>query len=241
MVFLRGPSGGRKRTTDQREDQVPKFRAALAAKCATPSRLCHPRLSPPPLPPLLPQSPRQADRRPRRSAVGGRVQRVAGARGRAGPQAEEPMRRPPQAGEGAALARRGPRGLPMLQPPAPLRAPAKKSKSKPQKEATEHIVENGSESRSTRPRASLSWKSRTAWPCRRLPRRNSRRSARSRSRARHLVLTPRGAASWLLGGAKTRSPPGTSRRGRRTSRLNQLQTPQACRSVVCVRFACEGC
>ena len=151
------------------------------------------------------------------------------------------MRRPPQAGEGAELARRGSRGLPKPKPPAPLRAPAKKSKSKPQKEATEHIVENGSESRSTHPRASLSWRSQTAWPCRRLPRRHSRRSPRSRSRARHLVFTPRGAASWLRGRAKIRSPLGTGRRSHRKSRLSQLQTPQASLSVVCVRFAGEGC
>ena len=161
--------------------------------------------------------------------------------GRAGPQAEVPLRRPPQAGEGAELARRGSRGLPKPKPPAPLRAPAKKSKSKPQKEATEHIVENGSESRSTHPRASLSWRSQTAWPCRRLPRRHSRRSPRSRSRARHLVFTPRGAASWLRGRAKIRSPLGTGRRSHRKSRLSQLQTPQASLSVVCVRFAGEGC
>ena len=49
--------------------------------------------------------------------------------GRAGPQAEVPLRRPPQAGEGAVLARRGPRGLPKRKPPAPLRALRKKAKA----------------------------------------------------------------------------------------------------------------
>ena len=93
---------------------------------------------------------------------------------------------------------------------------------------------NDSESRSARPPASFLWRSREGWPCRRLPRRHTRRLARSRSRARHLVFRPRGAASWLRGRARTRSPPGTGRQGRRMSRFNQLQTPQACLSVVCV-------
>ena len=143
---------------------------------------------------------------------------------------------PVTCGGGAEQAKRGPHGLP--RPPS-LRPPLAKTNHSSQ--ATDNIVENDSESRLTRPLASLSWRSRAAWPCHRLPRRHSCRSPRNRSRARHLVFRPRGAASWLRGRARTRSPPGTGRQGRRMSRFNQLQTPQACLSVVCVRFACEGC
>ena len=141
---------------------------------------------------------------------------------------------PVTCGGGEEQAKRGASRLtaPALPPPLP---------AKTNSQATDNIVENDSESRLTRPLASLSWRSRAAWPCHRLPRRHSRRSPRNRSRARHLVFRPRGAASWLRGRAKIRSPPGTGRKSHRTSRINRLQTPQACLFVVCVRFACEGC
>ena len=138
---------------------------------------------------------------------------------------------PVTCGGGEEQAKRGASRLtaPALPPPLPA------------KTNSDNIVENDSESRLTRPLASLSWRSRAAWPCHRLPRRHSRRAPRNRSRARHLVFTPRGAASWLRGRAKIRSPLDTGRRSHRKSRLSQLQTPQASLSVVCVRFACEGC
>ena len=142
--------------------------------------------------------------------------------------AEEPCCARHMRGRGR-TSKRGPSRL-----TAPARPPPPHNSKTKNSQASDNIVENDSESRLTRPLASLSWRSRAAWPCHRLPRRHSRRSPRNRSRARHLVFRPRGAASWLRGRARTRSPPGTGRQGRRMSRFNLLQTPQACLSVVCV-------
>ena len=158
----------------------------------------------------------------RKKRRGERVRRAASARGRGGPQAKEALRPPPL--ERALAARR----------PHPSQ-PRKKLKYC----ATDNIVENDSESRSTRPPASLSWRSRAALPCRRLPRRHS-----CRSPAQPKQSTPprlHAARGCVVASGKSKNPkpaghgPAKSSQEPPQSTANTASKPLCCLRAICWR------
>ena len=162
----------------------------------------------------------------RKKRRGERVRRAASARGRGGPQAKEPLRPPPLE-----------RALAACPGPPPLSA--KKKKAKLKYCATDNIVENDSESRSTRPPASLSWRSRAALPCRRLPRRHS-----CRSPAQPKQSTPprlHAARGCVVASGKSKNPKPTGHGPEKSSHephqstANTTSVPLCCLRAICLR------
>ena len=141
---------------------------------------------------------------------------------------------PATCGGGGKQAKRGPNGLP--RPPS-LRPPLAKTNHSSQ--ATDNIVENDSESRSNRPPASLSWRSRAALPCRRLPRRHS-----CRSPAQPKQSTPprlHAARGCVVASGKSKNPKPTGHGPEKSSHephqstANTASVPLCCLRAICLR------